>query len=128
VRQGGDFLQQEISDPCAGRAGKDGVLEGLWSSPASWAGRVGVLVEPRGVGSQVALRCSHLVDRSYHKLPKPHKGVWGEGGGVFVVRGREVVGSPVLDEHVPSAGPEGLVGPPHEVWRRNVRSWLGRGV
>jgi len=105
------------------------VLEGLWSSPASWAGWVGVLVEPREVGSQVALGCSHLVHPSCHKLPQPHKGVWREGGGVFVVRGRGVVGSPVLDEHVPSAGPEALVGPLHEVWRRNVRSgWGGERV
>jgi len=98
------------------------VVEGLWSSPVSWAGRVRVLVEPRGVGSQVALRCSHLVDSSCHKLPHRHKGVWGAGEGVFVVQRRGVVGSPVLDEHVPSARPEGLVGPPYEVWRRNVRS------
>jgi len=104
------------------------VLEGLWFSPTSWAGWVGVLVEPQGVGSQVAFRCSHLVDPSCHKLPQSHKGVRGEGGGVFVVRGRGVVGSPVLDEHVPSAGPEGQVGLSHEVRWRNVRFEWGRGM
>jgi len=54
VRQGADIFQQEIPDPCAGRAGEDGVLEGLWSSPEPWTGWVRVLVEPRGVGGQVA--------------------------------------------------------------------------
>ena len=54
MRQGGDFFQQEASDPCAGRAGEDGVLEGLWSSLAPWVGWVRVLVEPRGVGGQIA--------------------------------------------------------------------------
>jgi len=34
MRQGGDLFQQEAADPCAGRAGEDGVLEGLWSSLA----------------------------------------------------------------------------------------------
>jgi len=33
-----------------------------------------------------------------------------------------------LGEHVSSAGPEGLVGLPHEVWRGNVRSGWGGGV
>ena len=122
------LLSEEISDPCAGRAGENGVLEGLWSSPASWAGRVRVLVEPRGEGSQVALCCSHLVDPSCHKLSQPYEGVVGERGGVFLVRVRGVVGSPVLGEHVLSAGPEGLVGLPHEVWRRNLRSAWGRGL
>jgi len=56
------------------------------------------------------------MDSSRHKLLQPHKGVLGEGGGVFVVRGRGIVGDPVLNEHVPSAGPEGLVGLSHEVW------------
>jgi len=50
VRQGGDLFQQEVSDPCAGRAAEDGVLKGLWSSPAPWTGWVRVLVEPQGVG------------------------------------------------------------------------------
>ena len=62
------------------------------------------------------------MDSSRHKLAQPHKGGWGKGGGVFVVRGRGIVGDPVLDEHVPSAGPEGLVGFSHEIWRGNVCS------
>ena len=120
-------MEQEVPDPCAGRAGEDGVLEGLRSSPAQLPGWVRALGEPGGVGSLVALCCSHLVDPSGHKLPQPHKGVWGEGGGVFGVRGGGVVGGPVLDEHVASAGPERLVGPRHEVWRRNVRFGWGGG-
>jgi len=128
MRQGGDFFQQEASDLCAGRAGEDGVREGLWSSLAPWAGWVRVLVEPRGVGGQVALCRSHLMDSAGHKLRQPHKGVWGEGGGVFVVRGGGIVGAPVLDEHVPSAGPQGLVGFSHEIRRGNIRSRSGRGV
>jgi len=53
MRQGGGFFQQEASDPGAGRAGEDGMLEELVSSPAPWTGWVRVLVEPRGVGGQV---------------------------------------------------------------------------
>jgi len=56
MRQGGDFFQQEASDLCAGRAGADGMLEGLWSSLAPWAGWVRVLVKPRGVGGLIAPR------------------------------------------------------------------------
>jgi len=66
------------------------------------------------------------MDSSRHKLTQPHKGVWGKGGGVFLVWGRGVVSDPVLDEHVPSTGPEGLVGFSHEFWWGDVRSgWRG---
>jgi len=68
------------------------------------------------------------VDSPCHKLPLPHKGVLGEGGGVFVVLGRRVVGDPVLDDHVPSAGLESLLGFYHEIWRGSVRSGRGGGV
>jgi len=68
------------------------------------------------------------MDSPRHKLPQPHEGMSGEGGGVFVVRGHGVVSDPVMNEHVPSAGPEGLVGFFHEIWRGNVRSGWGGGV
>jgi len=55
-----------------------------------------------------------LKDSPCHELPQPHEGVWGEGGGVFVVQGCWGVDGPVLEEHVPSAGSEGLVGLSHE--------------
>ena len=67
------------------------------------------------MGGQVALCRPHLMDSSCYKLTQPHKGVWGKGGGVLLVRGCRVVGDPVLDEHVPSTGPEGLVGFSHEI-------------
>jgi len=53
--------------------------------------------------------------------------VWGEGGGVPVVRGCGVAGGPVLEEHVPSAGSEGPVGSAHQLWWGNVRSGWGGG-
>jgi len=56
VRQGGDLFQQEAPDPCVGRAGEDGVLEALGSGLAPQAGWVKVLVEPGGVGGQIAFR------------------------------------------------------------------------
>jgi len=46
---------------------------------------------------------------------------------VLVVRGRGVVGGPVLEEHVPGAGSKGPVGSSDEFGRGNVRSW-GWGV
>jgi len=80
------------------------------------------------VGGQVAFRGYHLVDSPHNKLPQPHKGVWGEGGRIFVVRERGVIGGPVLDNQVPSAGPEGLVGFSDEIWPGNVPSRWGGGV
>jgi len=68
------------------------------------------------------------MDSSRHKLAQTHKEVWGEEGGVFVKWGRRIVGDPVLDKHVPSSGPEGLVGFPHQVWSGKVRSGWGGGV
>jgi len=91
------------------------VLKGLWLFSAAGAGNVGVLVEPGGVGGSVALRRSHLMDSPYHELLQTQKGVWGEGAGVSIVRGRGGVGGPVVEGHVPSAGPEGLVGLSHEL-------------
>jgi len=68
------------------------------------------------------------MDSSRHKLTQSQKGVWGDGGGVLVVRERRIVSDPVLDEHVPSAGPEGLVDSSLEIWWGNVRSRRGGGV
>ena len=44
--EGGHIFQEEVSDSCVGRAGEDCVLEGLWLSPAAWAGKFWVLVGP----------------------------------------------------------------------------------
>ena len=52
-----------------GRAGVEGVLEELWFDLAAGAGQVWVLVEPGGVGGQIAFRRSHLVDSSSYELP-----------------------------------------------------------
>jgi len=68
------------------------------------------------------------MDSARHKLTQPHKRVWGEGRGVLVVRGCRVVGDPVLDEHVSSAGSEGLVRLSHEVWWGDFCSWWRGGV
>jgi len=67
-------------------------------------GKVGVLLGPGRVGSQIAFRRSHLMDSPCHKLPQAHKGMGGEGGGVVVVRGCGVFIGPVLEEHEPSSG------------------------
>jgi len=78
------------------------------------------------MGRQITPRCSHLMYSPRHELPQPHEGVWGEGAGVVVVRGCGVVGGPVLEEHGPSAGREGLVGSSPELLGGNVRSgWRG---
>jgi len=57
------------------------------------------------------------MDSPRHKLAQPHKGVRGKGRGVFLVWGPRIIGDPVLDEHVPSTGSEGLVGFSLEVGR-----------
>ena len=83
-----------------GGADQDGVLERLWLSSAAGAGQVRVLVEQGGVGGQVTLCPSHLVDPPSHELPQAHERMRGEGGGVLVVWGCGCIGGTVLAEHV----------------------------
>ena len=104
----------------------DSILEGVWSGSALGAGCVGVIVEPGGVGGQLAFSCLHLVDSSCQKLPQTHKGVWGEGGGVFVVRGGGCISVLVLEEQVPNVVPECTVRLSHELWGRDLcPGWRG---
>ena len=95
--------------------------------PASRAGSVGVLVEPGGVGGQVAFRRSHLVNPSCSKLPQTHERVRGEGGRIVVVWGSGCVGGPVLEVHVPSACSKDLVGFSHELGWGDFQSQRGGG-
>jgi len=81
------------------------MLERLWASSASGAGRVWVLVEPGGVGGPVPLCRWHLVDPPRNELPQTQKRVRGEGRGELVVKGCGGVSAPVLEKHVPTAGP-----------------------
>jgi len=68
------------------------------------------------------------MDSSSHKLAQPHKGVWGEAGGVLVVPVRRIIGAPLLDKHVPGVGSEGLVGSSHKICWRDVRPGWGGGI
>ena len=112
--------------PGAGGAGEDGVLEGFWFNFARGAGQVCVLVQPGGVGGQVALRHRHLVNSPGHERLESHEGVWREGRGVLVVGGCGVISDPISEEHVSGAGQKGLIRPAHEVWGGNIRSrWAG---
>jgi len=101
------------------------MLEGLVSDPASGAGWVGIIVEPGAVGGQVAFSYSHLVDPPCHKLLQSYKRVWGEGGGLFVIRGSGCIGGLVLEEHVPGTVPECPVCSSHEHRGRDL--CRGRG-
>ena len=104
------------------------MLEGFWSYLASGAGCVRVLVEPGGVGGQVAFRRSPLVDPSCHKVPQAHEGMRREGGGIVVVWGSGYVGGPILEKHVPNAVSKGTVGFPHEFGGRDFCSRRCGGV
>ena len=86
---------------------------------------VGVLVEPGGVGGQVTLPSSHLMDSPCHKLPKAHERVWGTGRVRLILWGSGCIGGPVMEEHVPIAGPERLVCSSHEL--RGGQVVLGGG-
>ena len=66
--EGGDVFQYEVSVPISGRAGQDGVMERLGFGSAAGAWEVWVLIGPGGVGGQVTLRRSHLVDPSCQEL------------------------------------------------------------
>jgi len=83
LMEGTSFSRRFLAPDRAGQVR----MEGFWSGSTTGAGGVGVIVEPGGVGGQVAFSCSHLVDSACHKLSQPHKGVWCEGGGVYVVGG-----------------------------------------
>ena len=89
-------------------------MDGLWSVPAPRTGCVVLLVEPGGVGGQVTLPCSHVVDYPCHKVPQAHEGVRGDGREVLVVWRSGRVGGPVLEKHVPSPVPKSPVGLSHE--------------
>jgi len=93
------------------------MLEGLWFDSTSGTGCVRVVVEPGGVGGQVAFCRSHLMDPSCHKPSWTHERMRGEGGGIVVVWGSGRIGSPVLQEHVPSTVSQGLLGFSHELGR-----------
>jgi len=54
--------------------------------------------------------------------------VQGEGGEVFVVRGRGGLGGPILEEHVPSSGSARLVGSAHEIRGGNICAGRVRGM
>jgi len=68
------------------------------------------------------------VDASCHELPHTHQGVWGEAGGVLVVRGCGGFGGPILEEHVPCPSLKSLVGISHEFLGGNVSPGWGGGV
>jgi len=104
------------------------VRKGLWFDSASGTGCVGVLVEPGGVGGQLTLLRSHLMDSSCHKLPQAHEGVRGKGGGILVVWGSGCIGCPVLEKHVHNAVPGGPVSFSHEFEGGDLCSWWRGGV
>ena len=80
------------------------MLEGFWFNFTAGAEWVWVLVEPGGVGGQVVLCRSHLVNSPCHKFPQSHEGVWQEVGGEFIVGGCGVIGGRILEERVSGAG------------------------
>jgi len=91
------------------------MLGGLWFGAASRAGCVRVVVEPGGVGSQVTLRRSRLVDPSCYQLPQTQERVRRARGGIVVVWGSGRVSGPVQEEHVPSVVWKGAVCLFHEL-------------
>ena len=97
-------------------------MEKFGFNSGAGAGQGWVLVQPGGVRGQVALRRSYLVDPPSQELPQAHESVRGEGGGILVVWGCGCILGPVLEEHVPSAGQEGLVGFFHGLAGGYVRS------
>ena len=80
------------------------MLERLGFGSAAGACEVSVLIGPGGVGGQVTFGSSHLVDPPCQEFSQAHEGVRGEGGWIFVIRGRGGIGGPVLEEHVPNPG------------------------
>jgi len=80
------------------------------------------------VGGKAAFCRSNLVDPPCHALPQFYKRVWGHRGGEHVVRGCGGVSGPVLEGHVSSADPKGLVGLARELRRGDVHSRWGGSV
>jgi len=74
------------------------VVEALIVLVASGVGGGHIWVKPGSVGSQVTLSCAYLVDSPRYKLPQFPESVWGEAGGVEVLGGCGVFGSPFFEE------------------------------
>jgi len=128
MREEGDFIQQEVSDPGSGGAGNDGVLAGLWFRLAAGAGRGWLFNKPGVVGGEVTPCRSHWVDSCRHELPQLLERVRGEEGRVFVVAGGGGVGGPLLEEHLLRAGSKSLIGYFHDIWLGNVHSGREGGM
>ena len=80
-----------------GRAAEDGVAKHLLFVSAQGAELRGRCIEPGGVGGEVALLGSHLMNAASHELSQPHKRVGGEGEGEGVVGGNWGEGAPVYE-------------------------------
>jgi len=91
-----------------------------------WGKIFQVFIEQGGVAGQVAFGHSPLRDTYCQMLTEAHEGLWREGGGFLVVWRGGDIGGPVLEEQIPSAGPEGLVGSLHGLGGGNLRpGWRG---
>ena len=93
---------------------QDGVFERFGVRAAAGARGVGVFRPPGGVGSQIALVGTHLMEASCNELVQAHKGVGVEAAGVRVVVGGGVEGVPLAHHEELGSTLQGLVGVCHE--------------
>ena len=89
----------EVAEPGRGldRASENGMAERLRFVSAQGAELGGRLVEPGGMGGQVALLGPHLMDAASHELSRPHERMRGEREGKSVIGGNRGEGAPVFD-------------------------------
>lgn len=99
---------------------EDSVLEGFGGGAAPRAKGWRVLVEPGGVGSEVALPGPYLMDAAGKKFGEAHERIGGEGGTEGVPQRGGSEEGPLLEEDGSGLlleGDEGVGG----------RVWLGQG-
>lgn len=77
---------------------KDSVFEGFGGEPTPRTERGELLVEPSGVGGEVASSGSYLMDTQGYEVAETDEGMWGRGGNEPVSQGRPNQGRPVAEE------------------------------
>ena len=77
-------------------------------------------IDPREVGGEIALLCSHLVDASCHKFAQAHERVGGDRQRVGVIRQGQGHSFPIHSEERFRFPSESLIGGPHDISGREV--------
>jgi len=89
------------------------VFERLGLKTTEGAGGVGIGGPPSGLGGQVTLLVSHLMNPPFHALAESYEGAWVQGGAMVVVSWCREEKGPLLEEGLSHPFLQGGVGVVH---------------